>query len=205
MSNPALSCVNAKTTAVAANNANNNDDKAGQGKMGEVQVAAKVPTAAPVFAKVLGVADAGSPLSSRSVQQTAGADMTDAQRLVAQLVELAKVEALERIPPDDEEAISHYRKSMGEMYVLLKNPELDVNGVDENGWTALHHAASNDNQAVVTMLLINGHADKTIKNNDGNVPIDLAKRGSAARVFLQAGVMEMIKLGCTTIFTGKEK
>ncbi len=194
MSNPVLSCVNAKTMAVGANN---NDNKAEQGKMGGSPVAAKVLTAAPVLAKGLSAADAASLLSSRSVQQTADADMNHAQRLVAQPIKLAKIEALERIPPADKEAISHYRKSMEKMYGLLENPELDVNGVDENGWTALHHAASNDNQAVVSMLLINGDADKTIKNNDGNVPIDLTKPGSAARVFLQEGVAEGIKHGCT--------
>ncbi len=183
MSNPVAppSCVHAKTMAVAAND----DSKTSQGKMGKFQVCADAPSAAPVFDEVLSEAGAESPLSSRSVHQAEGASTASgAQSLEVELIELAKVAAIEHVSTEEDEWYSI--ACMRQMYELLKKPEVNVNQADEDGWTALHHAANADNQVTVTMLLLNGHikADKTIKNKDGKVPVDLAKPGSPAHKFL---------------------
>jgi len=47
-----------------------------------------------------------------------------------------------------------------------------INSKGENGYTALHHAASIGNASLVETLLKYG-ADPSIKDSDGNVPLHL--------------------------------
>lgn len=188
MSNPVPSCVSAKSMAVAASN---DDNKSSQGKMGEFQVCACAPSAA----SVLDVCEVGTrlPLSSRSVHQADGTGTASgAQSPEAQLIELAKVAAIENVSTEEDKCYSF--ECMKRMYELLKKPGVNVNQADEDGWTALHHAANADNQATVMMLLLNGHikADKTIKNKDGKMPVDLAKPSSPTYEFLSVDIAEVL-------------
>ena len=84
---------------------------------------------------------------------------------------------------------------MEQMRELLNNPQVNVNQVDENGWTALHHAANSDNWSAVVMLLFNQYmeADKGIKNKDGKVPVDLAKPDSPIRRILSVDAVKLVQ------------
>jgi ankyrin repeat protein len=55
---------------------------------------------------------------------------------------------------------------------LLLNAGADVNGQGEGGFTALHTAAHNEDEALASLLLERG-ADKTIASNAGQRPTDL--------------------------------
>jgi uncharacterized protein len=52
---------------------------------------------------------------------------------------------------------------------------LDVNGVDDNGWTALMHAANLGFSDIAIRLVDEYKADVTLKNNDGKTALDIAK------------------------------
>ena len=57
---------------------------------------------------------------------------------------------------------------------LNETPSLiNVVGGDANRWTALHQAANENNQAMIIYLLGKG-ANKTIRNRDGHIPLELA-------------------------------
>jgi ankyrin repeat protein len=56
--------------------------------------------------------------------------------------------------------------------LLKDNPEL-VSTKDNDGWTALHFAASNDHKNLVELLLAN-QADVNAKAKDGWTPLRLA-------------------------------
>lgn len=56
---------------------------------------------------------------------------------------------------------------------LNKNPEVDVNEADENGYTALHLACDRGNIAVAQLLLSRG-ADMNIKDADDFTALELA-------------------------------
>ena len=51
----------------------------------------------------------------------------------------------------------------------------DINAQDQKGNTQLHQAVQSGNIAMVTISLVNG-ADVTIRNNDGETPIEMAIR-----------------------------
>ena len=195
MSNPIVPGV---PGAIISVNNGNKVGQGGQGKIGVSRVSTDLPSTASVFDNVLIEAGSDLPLPSRSVERAGGADMTNAQRLGAQLIELAKVEAIENIQ-DNQNALDHSIECMRKMYALLENPRVNVNQTDENGWTALDHAASYNNQAIVAMLLLNGNANKTIKNNEGKAPIDLLSPGSRAYFFLVDGVVEGMRRGDSLI------
>jgi uncharacterized protein len=55
---------------------------------------------------------------------------------------------------------------------LLLNAGADVNGQGEGGFTALHTAAQNEDEALASLLLERG-ADQTIASNAGQRPADL--------------------------------
>ena len=51
----------------------------------------------------------------------------------------------------------------------------DVNKQDEYGMTLLHHAVGANQVGVVETLINDFRADKTIQDNDGRTPVDLAQ------------------------------
>jgi uncharacterized protein len=72
---------------------------------------------------------------------------------------------------------------------LLTSPNVDVNGVDADGNTALIEAARFGHDDVVQALLI-AKADVNIKNRDGKTALMLASEGGhdeAVRLLTQAG------------------
>ena len=60
----------------------------------------------------------------------------------------------------------------GIVYQLLVKGIIDVNATDENGLTALHHAAENSDQKLVQVLV--GHADVNATNPNGITPLHRA-------------------------------
>jgi ankyrin repeat protein len=72
---------------------------------------------------------------------------------------------------------------------LLASSNVDVNGIDDHGNTALIQAARYGHDEVVTTLLI-AKADVKIKNNEGKTALMLASEGGhdeTVRVLTQAG------------------
>jgi ankyrin repeat protein len=72
---------------------------------------------------------------------------------------------------------------------LLASPNVDVNGIDEQGNTALIQAARFGHDEVVSALLI-AKADVKIKNNEGKTALTLAAEGGhdqTVAVLTQAG------------------
>lgn len=57
---------------------------------------------------------------------------------------------------------------------ILLNKIIDIDSQDENGWTALHHAAQH-NAAACCALLISEGADRNIKDMNKRKPIHIAK------------------------------
>ena len=73
---------------------------------------------------------------------------------------------------------------------LLASPNVDVNGLDDQGNTALIQAARFGHDEVVSALLV-ARADVTIKNVEGKTALMLAAEGGHDRtvaVLTQAGV-----------------
>lgn len=68
-------------------------------------------------------------------------------------------------------AISNLNESLA-LYLIDKNA--DVNITDKNLNTSLHLAADSENEYIVKKLLSAG-ANKMIRNNDDESPLDLAK------------------------------
>ncbi|KAG0329449.1 centaurin beta [Dissophora globulifera] len=62
----------------------------------------------------------------------------------------------------------------------------DINAIDGQGWSALHHAVASDNQKAVTHL-IKKHAKYDVRNRNDQTPLDLAKKleKSEALIVLQ--------------------
>ncbi|KAF1656802.1 Ankyrin repeat domain-containing protein 22, partial [Eudyptes chrysocome] len=58
---------------------------------------------------------------------------------------------------------------------MLLTAGVDVNATDFSGSTALHYACEMKNQAVIPLLL-EAHADTSVKNRDGETPLDIARR-----------------------------
>jgi ankyrin repeat protein len=72
---------------------------------------------------------------------------------------------------------------------LLASPNVDVNGIDDHGNTALIEAARFGHDEVVTALLI-AKADTKVKNAEGKTALMLAAEGGhdeTVRVLTQAG------------------
>ena len=72
---------------------------------------------------------------------------------------------------------------------LLASPNVDVNGIDDHGNTALIQAARFGHDEVVTALLI-AKADVKIQNDEGKTALMLASEGGhdeTVRVLTQAG------------------
>ena len=72
---------------------------------------------------------------------------------------------------------------------LLASPNVDVNGVDEQGNTSLIEAARFGHNEVVAALLI-GKADVNVRNDEGKTALILAAEGGhdqTVRVLTQAG------------------
>ncbi|XP_069652673.1 ankyrin repeat domain-containing protein 22 isoform X3 [Haliaeetus albicilla] len=58
---------------------------------------------------------------------------------------------------------------------MLLRAGADVNATDFSGNTALHYACEMKNQAVIPLLL-EAHTDTSVKNQDGETPLDIARR-----------------------------
>ncbi|KAM9197574.1 ankyrin repeat domain-containing protein 22 [Dugong dugon] len=58
---------------------------------------------------------------------------------------------------------------------MILDAGIEVNATDCYGCTALHYACKMKNQTVIPLLL-EAHADPTIKNKDGESPLDIAQR-----------------------------
>ncbi|XP_023595540.1 ankyrin repeat domain-containing protein 22 isoform X1 [Trichechus manatus latirostris] len=58
---------------------------------------------------------------------------------------------------------------------MILDAGIEVNATDCYGCTALHYACEMKNQTVIPLLL-EAHADPTIKNKDGESPLDIAQR-----------------------------
>ncbi|XP_058154820.1 ankyrin repeat domain-containing protein 22 [Dasypus novemcinctus] len=58
---------------------------------------------------------------------------------------------------------------------MLLDAGVDVNATDSYGCTALHYACKMKNQAIIPLLL-EAHADPTIKNKNGESSLDIAQR-----------------------------
>jgi ankyrin repeat protein len=72
---------------------------------------------------------------------------------------------------------------------ILASPNVDVNGIDENGNTPLIEAARSGHDEVVTALLI-AKAHVNTKNNDGKTALMLASEAGhdqTVRALTQAG------------------
>ncbi|NXA12746.1 ANR22 protein, partial [Sapayoa aenigma] len=57
---------------------------------------------------------------------------------------------------------------------MLLRAGVNVNATDSSGSTALHYACKTKNQAVIPLLL-EAHADTSVKNQDGETPLDIAR------------------------------
>ena len=57
---------------------------------------------------------------------------------------------------------------------LLASGRYDVNGVDEDGWTPLHHACVEGQLDMARMLIAEFNADMSIQNSSGAIPLMLA-------------------------------
>ncbi|XP_025977440.1 ankyrin repeat domain-containing protein 22 isoform X3 [Dromaius novaehollandiae] len=58
---------------------------------------------------------------------------------------------------------------------MLLRAGADVNAADFSGSTALHYACEMKNQVVISLLL-DAHADPSVKNQEGETPLDIARR-----------------------------
>ena len=75
---------------------------------------------------------------------------------------------------------------------LLASPNVDVNGIDENGNTPLIQAARSGHDEVVTALLL-AKAEAGTKNNEGKTALMLAAEGGHDQVvtmLTQAGAQK---------------
>jgi len=82
--------------------------------------------------------------------------------------------------------------------LLLENlTQAGVNRRRPNGKTALHYAANNGSAKIVLALLVNGNADKTIVDDAGRSPLDLAYAAGHATCIrlLKARVAEGMDIG----------
>jgi ankyrin repeat protein len=78
---------------------------------------------------------------------------------------------------------------LAEVKRLVIDCGIDPNIQDDEGWTPLHNAASNDYLNVVKLLLEHG-ADPNIQDNDGETPLHSAVKGchvDVVRVLLDHG------------------
>jgi len=69
--------------------------------------------------------------------------------------------------------------NVGLVEALLDAPYIDVDLPDSRGFTALHHAASsNQDRTAICVLLLKKGADRYKKSNDGQTPMDFVPRDS---------------------------
>jgi uncharacterized protein len=80
-----------------------------------------------------------------------------------------------RATPLQSAVVARHRDTAGLLLALGASP----NSVQRGGWTSLHAAARNGDEAIVDMLLLRG-ADTTRKSDDGKTPADLADEGGSA-------------------------
>lgn len=71
-------------------------------------------------------------------------------------------------------AIKHIRWQLA-LGVLQQDENIDVNAQDADGMTALHHAVLREYRWVVKELLEHADIDPSLKNNDGKIPLQLAR------------------------------
>lgn len=66
---------------------------------------------------------------------------------------------------------------------MLLNAGVEVNATDCDGYTALHYACQMKNQALIPLLL-EAHADPTIRNKHGESSLDIAQRLKFSQIAL---------------------
>ena len=81
----------------------------------------------------------------------------------------------ERVTPLYSAVVAKHRDTASLLLALGASP----NSVQRGGWTALHAAARNGDQAIVDMLQLRG-ADPTRASDDGHTAIDLAEENGHA-------------------------
>ncbi len=114
------------------------------------------------------------PLSDRSIQRRSGIAVEEAQPAEDLLLRLAS----ETKGIGKGRCSSDFLCNMKLMISLLANEVTNVNHADSDGWSALHHAVSNDNEQLVAVLMTNFNADANRQNNEGIRAIDLAQPDS---------------------------
>ncbi|XP_050503029.1 uncharacterized protein LOC126882247 [Diabrotica virgifera virgifera] len=65
---------------------------------------------------------------------------------------------------------------------ILINNDANIQNIDQNGWTALHHAVKSNNKKVVTLLLKH-KVEINITNNEGETALMIACRNNFTKVF----------------------
>lgn len=63
--------------------------------------------------------------------------------------------------------------SYGDIAELLLKHGAEVNAIQQGGWTPLHEAALHGHEEMIKLLLEFG-ANKTIKKDNGEIPLDVA-------------------------------
>ena len=112
------------------------------------------------------------------------AEQDDAARLLLERgadVNVRSTGAVVRVPPLGTAAFVRSTRLAG----VLLDAGADVNAQGEGGFTALHAAAQNGDEALVRLLLERG-ADPALANDRGETPRDLAS-DARVRAFLRAG------------------
>jgi ankyrin repeat protein len=69
---------------------------------------------------------------------------------------------------------SNYAKTTELIDVVRETGEFDINGVDNNGWTALHYAIGGTNYVINARYLLEKGADPTIADKEGSTPLHMA-------------------------------
>ena len=78
---------------------------------------------------------------------------------------------------------------------MLIKQRADTNTQEQGGYTPLHAAAQNGDQAMIRALLYGG-ADLTMRSDNGKTPLDLALEAghTEAAKLLQEGITKRFKL-----------
>ena len=61
------------------------------------------------------------------------------------------------------------------LQILREDPNLDINAIDGDGLTALHHAVLNGYAHIVNALLARDGIDPNIKDKNGKTPLQVAR------------------------------
>ncbi len=79
---------------------------------------------------------------------------------------------------------------VSDIRACLADPEF-LDQQDLNNWTPLHYAAAFSRQGLVVQILVRGGADMSIRNSEGQTPLQLAREAGGTRVIIFA--LEMLE------------